>query len=450
MSGPPDPPTPEVTSRSRREVTWRELPGQFPVTFGIALITLVFFGLEAWFGGTMDHAAQMRLGALRADRVVEDLELYRLFMPMLLHHGPLHLLMNGLAYVQLMLLTEHLFGSSRALSFYVLSGLGAALATTFLGPDWIGGSVGASGAIMGLAGLLLGSSWYGREPWRGHLRLLFGRRLITGVLLTFVIGVGLTWVMPIVDNWGHAGGFVTGLLLALVHRDPRRREGALSLLRARVLAAAWVGAIAWTALHGDRILPDLPRDEAELMARRAVMHGDGTRAGVYLMEMIRAYHRAGTPEIGQRVLAEQLPRLQDPHTALVLVVQLYEASVRFEPELDMALERWVELAPEEPEALNALAWHLVTRGVDRRDPHRAEALARRALDRIEAPQEDDGRRQRAAYLDTHAEALMQLGRIPEALAAQREAVELAGALEMTELQNMRERLERIEATAAGG
>lgn len=448
MHEPPEPPTPDVTSRSRRQVTWRELPGQFPVTFGIALLTLVFFGLEAWFGGTMDHAAQMRLGALRSDRILEDLELYRLFMPMLLHHGLFHLTMNGLAYVQLMLLTEHLFGPVRALLFYVLSGVGAALATTFFAPEWIGGSVGASGAILGLAGLLLGSSWYGREPWRGHLRMLFGRRLFTGVVLTFVIGVGLTFVMPIVDNWGHAGGFVTGLLLALFHRDPRKREGTLARTGAGLLAAAWMLSIGWTAFDGHRILPGLPHDQAALMARRAELQGEGTRAGVYLMEMVRAYHRAGTPDEGQRVLQDHLERLQDPQTVLVLVVQLYDASIRFEPELELALERWVELAPDEPEALNALAWHLVTRAVDRREPARAEGLVQRALDAVGAPVDKDGRRQRAAYLDTKAEALFQLGRLPEAFETQTEAVELAETEGMAELPSLRERLTRIEKALA--
>jgi len=450
MSGPPDPSTPEAPARRQREVTWRELPEAFPVTFGVAAATLAFFGLEAWFGGTTDHAAQMRLGALRPDRVLEQREWFRLFMPMLLHHGPLHLLMNGLAYVQLMLLTEHLFGSARALLFYVLAGLGAALTTTWFGPPWIGGSVGASGAIMGLAGLLLGASWFGREPWRSHLRHLFGRRLVVGVGLTFAIGVGLSLIMPIVDNWGHLGGFVAGLLLAALHRDPRRREGPVVRAGAAVLVAAWIGAMGVTAFQGDRVLPGLALDEAELMSRRAEMRQDGTRAGVYLVEMVRAYHRAGAPDEGRRVLRQRLAEAREPLTILVLVSQLYQQPIRYELELALALERWVELAPDDPQALNALAWQLVTCAVDQREPARAEALVTRALDLLGEPADDAGREQRAAYLDTLAEALLQLGRTSEALTAQREAVSLAEALDMADLPHMRDRLQRIEGALTEG
>lgn len=450
MEGHPDPSTPDVPADRQRQIGWRELPGHFPVTFGIGALTLAFFGLEAWFGGTMDHEAQMRLGALRPDRVRTEFELFRLFMPMLLHHGPLHLLMNGLAYVQLMLLTEHLFGSARALVFYVLSGLGAALATTWLGPDWMGGSVGASGAIMGLAGLLLGTSWFAREPWRTHLRLLFGRRLLAGVLLTFAVGVGLTFFVPIVDNWGHAGGFATGLLLALAHRDPRRREGRGVYASAVLLAAAWLGAIGWTALQGERVLPGLAHDQAVMLAQRAAMHGDGARAGFYLAEMVRAHHRAGTPEEGRRLLHERLLAARDPVTVAVVATQLYEEPIRYEAEIELVLERWVQLAPDEPVALNALAWNLVTCAVDRRDAPRAEALARRALALLGTPGDRSGRQQRAAFLDTHAEALLQLGRWSEAATAQREAVGLAEEVGLSELPAMRERLRRIEAALAEG
>src|SRR5690606_6253704 len=110
----------------------------------------------------------------------------------------------------------------------------------------------------------------------------------------------------------------------------------------------------------------------------------------------------------------------------------------------------VELAPDEPLALNALAWSLVTRAADRRDPARAEALARRALASLGEPGDKSGRQQRAAFLDTHAEALLQLGRLSEALAAQREAVALAEEVRLGELPAMRERLGRIEAALAEG
>lgn len=443
-------PSPPRRARRQDALPLSELPWRLPVTFAIGLLTLLFFVLEYQLGGTTDIGAQMRLGALRPDRVTEHGELYRLFMPMLLHHGPIHLVMNGIAYIQLMLLTEYLYGSVRALVFYVLCGLGAALTTTFLAPPWIGGSVGASGAIMGLAGLLLGASWYGREPWRSRLRRMFGRRLAFGVLLTFAIGIGISWLVPIVDNWGHGGGFATGMAIAALHRDPRRRHGRVAEIGAGALAAAWVAAIGWTAVDGEQILRRLDRDNAEIMAQRAALNEDGSRTGVYLAEMVRAFHRAGAPREGRRMLRERLELATDPRTPMIVAHQLFQAEAAYDRELAIALERWVELAPEDPEALNALAWHLVTRDRARRDPVRAEALSRGSLELLDAAEGRAATQQRAAYLDTHAEALYQLGRYDEALQDQREAVRLAEGLDMAELPEMRERLARIETALSPG
>lgn len=425
---------------------WARWPARFPVTFGIGALTLAFFGLEHVLGGTTDAAAQMRLGALRPDRIWREGELYRLWMPMLLHQGPIHLVMNGLAFVQLMALTEHVYGSARALTFYVVCGVVAAWTTAWLGPPWMSGSVGASGAILGLAGLLLGAAWYGREPWRGQLFRAFGQGLLRSVLLTFAIGIGSWFVFPIVDNWAHAGGFGAGLLLAALHRNPEVRSPTRGWLVGAVAGGSWLAAMGWTALDGGQILERFDQDTAERYALRAAAHGDGVQAGVVLAEMTRAYHRAGMPRQGRLRLRDRLAEAQDPTTPQTAAVVLYDAP-GFEREVGIALEHWVRLAPGDPLALNALAWHLLTRPDEvRRESPRAERLAAYALDLLPPTPSE----QRAATLDTRAEALFQMGRWDEAATLQREAVRMGEEVDIDDLPAMRARLDRIEAARNSG
>lgn len=441
MSKPAPPP------RSPR-LPWHHWPVAFPVTFGISALTLAFFVLEWLLGGTLDFATHVRLGALRPDKVLEEGELFRLFMPMLLHHGPIHLVLNGLAFIQLMLLTEHLYGSARAFAFYVVSGLGASLATTLFSPPWIGGSVGASGAIMGLAGLLLGASWYGREPWRGRLRGLFGRRLLVGVLLTFAIGIGISLLIPIVDNWGHGGGFVTGLILAALNRDPLQAPRRFAEAGAGVLAASWLFALGWTGLKGGDGLDQLDQDRAELVARRAEVYTDGVRAGVTLAELVRSHHQAGMAREGRERLRTRLAVAKEPETVQIVAALLWEQGSAYDREIAMALDRWLDLAPDDPNALNSMAWHLVTRTHAAPNPQRAERLSRRSLELLRDPGDDNARSMRAAFLDTLAESLVQLDRLDEALRYQEEAVELGRRVKLTDLPELEDRLERIRQAQA--
>ncbi|HHO53598.1 MAG TPA: rhomboid family intramembrane serine protease, partial [Deltaproteobacteria bacterium] len=213
-------------SRSPRA---RDVARRFPVTLGIAALTLIAFGVERSSGGATDVLTHLRFGALRTDRLVEHGEYYRLLMPLLLHHGWIHLLLNGFAFLQLGALVEALWGGRRLLLFYVICGLAASLTSATLNGVTMPASVGASGAILGLAGLILGTTWYGRAPIRGWLLDLVGQRLLYSVLLTFAIGLGLWLILPLVDNWAHIGGFVCGLLLAAATPDPSEERIEITL-----------------------------------------------------------------------------------------------------------------------------------------------------------------------------------------------------------------------------
>jgi len=120
-----------------------------------------------------------------------------------LHGGILHILFNMMWLRQLGRWVEELFGASRFIILYTFSGLIGSILSALAGTNFF---VGASGAIFGLFGALI---YYGRS--RGGT---FGSNLFRQILIWAAISFIFGLVMPGIDNWGHLGGFLGGLLMA--------------------------------------------------------------------------------------------------------------------------------------------------------------------------------------------------------------------------------------------
>lgn len=471
----------------------RPLHELFPASLALVVVVAGFYLLEVVLGGPGDRVLH-RLGALRHDLVVGRGEYYRVFCAAFLHGGVVHLVMNGLALIQLAPLVEIVWGGSRLLVVYLLSALGGTVLSALMQPM---PSVGASGAILGLAGLLLGATWFGREPSRSRLRALLGRRLLFGVALTFVVGVALSvlW-LPIVDNYGHLGGFAAGLGASTLLRDPERPPGRAPRVLAWLLCALFLAAFGWMAVSGraadsldDRVAehqlllraaPDHPLSEhrtyelehalvvegrhdvarAVLLGRLQVAPGDW-KALAHLARSFRLHGVA--PDLlgaarahveramNSQVQPEGRSRLLDAAADLHALAGQRDAAVRAEDELLRLLESAVRDAPDDPAALNDLAWTLLTcHDPARRDPTRASALAQRAIELLErsfTPFGADARLQLAVTRDTLAEALFQLGRVDEARDLQRRVVDaaLAEKVDGDDLLELTRHLEAIEA-----
>jgi membrane associated rhomboid family serine protease len=427
-----------------------DVVSRFPGTLGVLTITLLIFALEHGFGGATDLRAQIRLGAMRVDRVAEHAEVWRLVTSMFLHHGIIHLLINTFALVQLGPLVESLWGTRRFLTFFVACGIAGSLASAAFTPSGYAGSVGASGALMGLAGLLLGTRAFGEENVREFLGDLLGRRLLQGVLLTLGLGFGLWLVLPVVDNWSHVGGLVCGFALALAHPDPVERNDlqtsmgfSVTLL---VLSLSW-GAC---AVQGARAWDTLEVDTARMLSVRASANPGGLASLPVLPEMLDWYDQADLPEEGLDRYTRAVRAYDDPlylrQLVGMLALQQEETGAERDQHMMVTLERWLEVAPDDPDALNATAWHLVTRQHEEwRDPARAEPLSRESLRRIPEPDSHEGKRARSAYLDTLGEILFQQGRYAEARETQLEAVALAKETELPDLGELEARLYKIEA-----
>jgi rhomboid protease GluP len=163
---------------------------------------------------------------------------WRLVTAMFVHVGIIHLATNMWCLWNLGLLGEQLVGSFGMLSVYLLTGACGNLLSTFWNRSSIG--AGASGAVFGIAGLLivLLSNTNLPVPLAELKRLR--RSVIIFALINFVIGIS-SGFMPIgirIDNSAHLGGCLCGLALG-VPLLPRMLSGKQKYLaRQRIVFAS--------------------------------------------------------------------------------------------------------------------------------------------------------------------------------------------------------------------
>ncbi|MGE0131719.1 MAG: rhomboid family intramembrane serine protease [Blastocatellales bacterium] len=186
-----------------------------PVTYALLLINIGVFVLMAVTSrGSDDPGTLIAFGAKTNDLLRRG-EWFRLVTPIFIHAGPLHLLLNSYALWAVGPQVEKLYGSARFLLIYMLAGIGG-VAGSFLGqmifrrPDVP--SVGASGAIFGLFGVL---AVFGYR-YRHELPPTFRRALGAGVLPVIVINLVIGFSFPFIDNAAHIGGLITGAILTLI------------------------------------------------------------------------------------------------------------------------------------------------------------------------------------------------------------------------------------------
>jgi membrane associated rhomboid family serine protease len=137
-------------------------------------------------------------------------QMWRLLTSNYLHIGIVHLLVNMWCLWGLGRLAEVFYGSADFALAYVLSGVSGSILSIMLKP--LGVSAGASGAIFGIAGLMLTTLKWGNVPLPPENK----NAIYKGVLQFAGINLFFGAVAPGVDNLAHMGGFVSGLLVGAV------------------------------------------------------------------------------------------------------------------------------------------------------------------------------------------------------------------------------------------
>ncbi len=186
------------------------LPVSVPyVTYSLVGLTSVIYLLQmgsvALFGYASAPAQMDWLEAYgaRINDLIRLGELWRFLTPVFLHASIPHILFNMYALIAFGAGLERHFGRWRFLILYLLSGFTGNVVSFLLSNGY---SVGASTAIFGL----VGAEGVFLFQNRGLFGSQFGRAIGNVIFIVAVnLMLGLT---PGIDNWGHVGGLLGGLV----------------------------------------------------------------------------------------------------------------------------------------------------------------------------------------------------------------------------------------------
>ena len=159
-------------------------------------------------------------------------EPWRLVSSAFLHIGLMHLLFNGFAMYFFGQIAEPMFGSAKFLALFLLAAIGGNLLNNYVtwqgiidGTGQPGISAGASGGIMGIGAALLIAALF---------KILVNGMVLNLKSLVFIMGINLVYgfAVPGIDNAGHIGGAITGLVIALAFVIGYRQRVAVALQNA--------------------------------------------------------------------------------------------------------------------------------------------------------------------------------------------------------------------------
>ncbi len=176
----------------------------------------------------------LRLMGAKDNRLIfEQGQYWRLLTATFLHGGLLHMLFNGYALYTIGRDTERLFGTPRFLALYFIAGLAGSVASYAFSPYV---SVGASGAIFGTIGAMTAYYRLARSVM-GEAANTPLQSLISLIVINLFIG----FTNPIIDNYGHIGGLLAGLLVGwlLAPRLSIQEAFGLPVIEARYLPYGW-------------------------------------------------------------------------------------------------------------------------------------------------------------------------------------------------------------------
>jgi len=186
---------------------------KFKNTFAnyLILINIIVFLLMFLIGG-MNVFSDIRwllvFGAHYGPLMIEEGQWFRLITSMFIHGGLMHIFFNMYILYIFGNLAEKVYGSYKFLTIYVSTGIIAGITTLVVNPETI--SVGASGAIFGLIGLLFGTGF--RKDTPSLLKSITGTTLLPMILINVFLG----FTVPSINNAAHLGGLFSGFAFGLL------------------------------------------------------------------------------------------------------------------------------------------------------------------------------------------------------------------------------------------
>jgi len=216
----PEPQYPQTTQPRTVQVA---LPNVKPyATYAILGVTILIYLLQL-AGQYLLKVDLVTAIGIKYNPFIRQGELWRLITPVFLHGSILHIAFNMYALFIYGRGLESRYGHFRFLLLYFLSAFAGNVLSFLLTPN---SSLGASTAIFGLIAaeavfILQNRTLLGKQANRGLMNLLY----IAGVNL--LIGFTTTGV----DNWGHIGGMLGGLIFAWFGGPRWKLEGVYPSMR---------------------------------------------------------------------------------------------------------------------------------------------------------------------------------------------------------------------------
>jgi|SRR5579859_1154250 len=236
----------------RQQILGQNVPAQparaasvkFPVTTALLTANVLVYAAMALSGVSPMDPTDAQLVRWGANNGLASLgpEPWRLLTSTFVHAGLFHIATNMWCLWALGRMAENIFGRVTFLLIYFFTGISASLLSVFLHPT--GTSVGASGAIFGVAGALITALYFGKLPVPKERLNAALKSLVIFALINLSIGA----VVPFIDNAGHVGGLVLGLIIGALlashlTSDPeskaRNRRLVFSALAFVLVAAIW-------------------------------------------------------------------------------------------------------------------------------------------------------------------------------------------------------------------
>jgi rhomboid protease GluP len=180
------------------------------INTGLYIVT-VLYSMKSGANGIDPSSQTLFLFGGKYGPAIAQGQWWRLVTAGFLHGGILHILMNMWVLFDLGAQVEEVCGTSRMLVIYLFSNITGFYVSTYFSFSTL--SIGASAAIFGLIGGMIGVGLRDRTSYGQAIRRFFMRWAIYGLVMSIIPGLG-------VDLGAHVGGLIGGFLIGFIAATP--------------------------------------------------------------------------------------------------------------------------------------------------------------------------------------------------------------------------------------
>lgn len=171
----------------------------------INIVVFMFMQFEIYTSGSPVNEILINFGA-KYNPFIENGEVWRLLTCAFLHSGFIHIGCNMYSLYIIGPQINQIYGTWKYFIIYIMSCITSSLLSFFMSPYSI--SVGASGGIFGLMGALVAFAIIERHR--------IEKRYLSSLLQIIIINLFIGLNIKNIDNFGHIGGLLGGILIGYI------------------------------------------------------------------------------------------------------------------------------------------------------------------------------------------------------------------------------------------